>query len=143
MAEYSGLIITKRAVCPRHTAHFVDAIASLSLIKLLTTAARVRTIHSGWLGSATVNEELGAALRKPNLLIDPIFGFTPCGAEFEGLIHAARCSTCSLTELPVPAVSGRDWPGGLSSPSINPSDSRRAATGALCSRSSHPLAGWG
>jgi hypothetical protein len=39
-----------------------------------STAARVRSVHSAWLGSATVKEELALLLRKPNLLIDPVLG---------------------------------------------------------------------
>jgi hypothetical protein len=60
-------------------------------------------------------------LGKPNLLIDPEFGFAPFGAQLEGLIHAARCPTDKLTALLAPAVGGLDWPGGLSSSFMNTS----------------------
>ena len=59
-----------------------------------------------------------SALRKPNLLIDPTVGFAPSGAQVAGLIHTARCLTGNLTALLAPAVSGLEWPGGLSSARI-------------------------
>jgi hypothetical protein len=60
-------------------------------------------------------------LGKPNLLIDPEFGFAPFGAQFEGLIHAARYPTDKLTASLAPADSGLEWPGGLSSLFMNTS----------------------
>ena len=71
------------------------------------------------LWSFTVNPVFDSALGKPNLLIDPV-GFTPIGAEIEGLIHTARCLTGNSIELLAPAVGGPAWPGGLSSPFITP-----------------------
>ena len=71
------------------------------------------------LWSFTVNPDFESALGKPNLLIDPV-GFTPIGAEIEGLIHTARCLTGNSIELLAPAVGGPAWPGGLSSPFITP-----------------------
>jgi len=67
--------------------------------------------------SLSVSEISRLLLRKPNLLIDPIFGFAPVGAEIEGF-HTARCLTDNSIELPPPAACGLSWPGGLSSPGI-------------------------
>jgi hypothetical protein len=79
-------------------------------------------------------------LGKPNLLIDPEFGFAPFGAQLEGLIHAARCPTDNLTALLAPADSGLDWPGGLSSSFMNTSTLFLKSREQRYSRSSHP---WG
>jgi hypothetical protein len=79
--------------------HFFE----LSFVRLLPAFG---TTHSAWARFGYCQLELGAALRKPNLLIDPVFGFTPSGAEFEGLIHAARCSTCSLANCRCPPLAG-------------------------------------
>jgi hypothetical protein len=81
-----------------------------------------------------------SALGKPNLLIDPEFGFAPFGAQLEGLIHTARCPTDKLTALLAPADSGLDWPGGLSSFFMTPLYSFLKSREQRYSRSSRP---WG
>jgi len=68
--------------------------------------------------SLIVSEVSSLLLRKPNLMIYPIFGFALVGAKIEGLIHTARCLTDNSIELPAPAACGLSWPGGLSSPAI-------------------------
>jgi hypothetical protein len=115
-SEKFASLITKRAAFLRKLPVF-DAIASKLRFKFLLHlrpaferfAPRLRRF--GFIVSLICESALG----KPNLLIDPEFGFAPFGAQLEGLIHAARGPTDNLTALLAPADSGLDWPGGLSS----------------------------
>ena len=73
---------------------------------------------------------------KPNLLIDPAFGFAPSGAQIEGLIHTARFPTDNSIELLAPALNGLEWPGGVIALLIKPpskkSFNRRALLTLFC-----------
>jgi hypothetical protein len=141
-SEKFASLITKRAAFIRKTARFFDAIASKLRFKFLLHlrpaferfAPRLRRF--GFIVSLVCESALG----KPNLLIDPEFGFAPFGAQLEGLIHAARCLTDNLTALLAPADSGLDWPGGLSSFFMTPLYSFLKSREQRYSHSSRP---WG